>query len=100
MTLVRVTPRALADLREIGRWTLRNWGEERMASYLRALSARFDWLAKNPKKGRDRSEVGEGYRCFPEGRHVIFYLGIPEGIAIIGVPYQAMDVDSHFDGDQ
>jgi toxin ParE1/3/4 len=96
---VKVTPRAAADLEAIARWTLRNWGADRMAGYLRALSQRFDWLAQNPQRGRDRSDVGVGYRSFPEGRHMIFYLVIPEGIAIIGVPHQAMDAGSHFDGE-
>ena len=41
MTSVQVTPRARADLKAIARWTLRNRGEERMALYLRALSAPF-----------------------------------------------------------
>ena len=99
MTVVQVTPRARADLKAVARWTLHNWGEDRMASYLRTLSARFDWLAENPSRGRIRNDVGTGYRSFPEGRHMIFYLVIPAGIAIIGVPHQAMDVESHFDGE-
>ena len=96
MSLVRVTPRALADLDAIAWWSLRQWGEERTTVYLRALSDRFDWLAANRMMGRDRAEVGAGYRSFPQGRHVVFYIAIPEGIAIIGVPHQAMDLDSYF----
>ena len=96
MSLVRVTPRALADLDAIAGWSLRQWGEDRTEIYLRDLSDRFGWLAANPQLGRDRAEVGAGYRSFPQGRHVVFYVAFPEGIAIIGVPHQAMDVNSHF----
>ncbi len=99
MTKVHVTPRALKDLDAIAFWTLRNWGEARMENYLRALGVRFNWLAENPIRGRERGEVGNGYRSFPEGRHMVFYLVIPNGIAIIGVPHQAMDTASHFDGE-
>ena len=97
MSTVRITPRALADLEAIARWSLGTWGEVRTEAYLRALSDRFDWLAAQPLLGRDRGDVGAGYRSFPQGRHVIFYIAITEGIAIIGVPHQAMDTDSHFD---
>lgn len=98
MTLVHVTPRARADLRVIGRWTLKEWGEAPMRAYLRAMSERFDWLAQKPQRGRERSDVGPGYRCFPEGRHVVFYVILAEGIAIIGIPHQAMDVEGYFAG--
>ena len=67
MTLVHVTPRANADLKAIARWTLQNWGDEWMKTYLRALSARFEWLAVEPHRGRDRHDVGAGYRSFPRG---------------------------------
>ena len=92
----RVTPRARADLEAIARWTAVNWGVDRMAVYLRALDARFAWLAAAPERGRDRPDVGQGYRSYPEGRHVIFYLCQPDTIVIIGVPHQAMDVITHF----
>lgn len=96
MTLVQVTPRARADLRVIARWTLRNWGEARMKTYLPDLSVRFDWLARNPLKGRLRPEIGDGHRSFPEGRHLVFCRIIPDGVAVIGVPHQSMDVTEHF----
>ncbi len=97
MSTARVTPRALADLEAIARWTVQRWGEARAEAYLRALSDRFDWLAAQPLLGRDRGEVGAGYRSFPQGRHVIFYVVIEGGIAIIGVPHQAMEAERYFE---
>jgi toxin ParE1/3/4 len=99
VSVARVTPRALADLDAIAGWSLRQWGDARTEIYLRDLADRFDWLAANPQLGRDRAEVGAGYRSFPQGRHVVFYVAVPEGIAIIGVPHQAMDVADYFDSD-
>ena len=94
--IFRVTPRAHADLEAIAEWTAANWGSDQMATYLRALTARFSWLADAPDRGRDRTDIGEGYRSFPEGRHVIFFICQQDTIAIIGVPHQAMDVLRHF----
>ena len=82
MSLVRVTPGALADLDVIAGGSLRQWGEDRTEIYLRDLSDRFGWLAANPQLGRDRAEVGAGYRSFPQGRHVVFYIAVViEGIS-------------------
>lgn len=96
MTRFRITPRAARDLDEIALWTLRTWGVSRMESCLRGLNDRFLWLAENPKSGRELGDIGSGYRSFPEGRHLIFYIIVSDGIAIIGVPHQSMDVAAHF----
>ena len=96
MTAVRPTPRALRDLEDIADDTLEKWGADQAAAYLRDLDARFRWLADNPDPGRARDDVAKGYRCFPEGRHMIFYLKRPDHIAIIGVPHKAMDITGYF----
>lgn len=91
----RLTPRALADLRSIGRYTRETWGAAQRDRYFAALDRRFRWLAEAPNRGRPRPDVGEGYHCFPEGAHVVFYLIRDGGIDIIGVPHQAMDIIAH-----
>jgi len=91
----RLTPRALEDLRFIGRYTLNRWGREQRNRYLEALDARFFWLAANPGLGRLRPDIAPYYRCFAQGQHLIFYLERVGGIDIIGIPHQAMDIRSH-----
>jgi toxin ParE1/3/4 len=95
---VRVTARARADLRSIGRFTLRTWGRDQRNRYLAALDHRFRWLAEAPKRGRPRPEIGDGYHSYPEGAHVIFYVIREDGIDVIGVPHQAMDVMARLSG--
>ncbi|MDT0499187.1 type II toxin-antitoxin system RelE/ParE family toxin [Algiphilus sp. W345] len=92
----RITPRAYDDLKAIARYTRRQWGEEQRWRYLRALDARFAWLAAHPHSGKARPDTCEGYYCFPQGRHLIFYLIREGGIDIIGVPHQQMDVLHYF----
>ena len=94
----RITPRAAADLRAIARYTVRTWGNKQRDIYLSAIDRRFSWLAENPSLGKPRPEVGHGYCSYPEGSHVIFYLMSEDGIDIIGVPHQRMDVLGYFTG--
>ena len=97
MTAFHVTPRAAHDLDVIADWTLRLWGVERMETYLNSLNDRFNWLAIHPMAGRARDEIAAGYRSFPEGQHVVFYIVQAGAIAIFGIPHQAMDVGVIFD---
>ena len=99
MTAFRLTPRAFEDLKNIGRYTLRQWGRAQRDSYLRQLDARFAWLAQNPMLGRARDEIAPGYRSYTHEAHAIFYLIRDGGIDIIGVPHQAMDVAANFGRD-
>jgi toxin ParE1/3/4 len=93
----RLTPRALRDLDAIADYTLAAWGERQTEKYLGELEQRIRWLAQNPHAGRARDEVGEGYRSYPHGAHVIFYLIEDGEIAIIGVPHGAMDIEAYFE---
>lgn len=96
----RVTPRAFEDLKNIGRYTLREWGRRQRDAYLRGLDARFAWLARQPMLGRQRDEIAPGYRSFPHESHIIFYLVRDGGIDIIGIPHQARDIPRYFEGDE
>ena len=96
MRSVQVTPRALADLDAIADYTLATWGERQAEKYLFELKQRFQWLADHPRAGRKRDEVGHGFRSYPHGSHVIFYLIEPDWVAIIGVPHGSMDTEAYF----
>ena len=86
---------AVDDLEAIWVYTVEQWGVEQAERYLTSLFACFEDLAENPQLGRQRDEVKEGYRSFPQGRHVVFYLIVPAGIDVIGIVHQSADVDTH-----
>jgi len=90
--------RALArsDLEEIWLFTFEEWGLEQADKYLNSLLSRCEWLASNPYAGKDREDIKNGYYCFPEGMHLVFYTMTQGGIDIIGIPHQNMDVINHF----
>lgn len=92
----RITPRALQDLKNIGRYTQKEWGNEQRNKYLNALKKRFEWLAENPQMGLHRSEIREGYFCYIQAVHLIFFLKKEGSIDIIGIPHQRMDIGKFF----
>ena len=87
---------ARADLEEIWVFTFEEWGLEQADKYLNSLFSRFEWLSINPYTGKDRDDIKNGYYCFPEGMHLVFYTMTEYGIDIIGIPHQNMDVINHF----
>ncbi len=92
----RITPRAQNDLKNIGRYTERQWGKSQRNIYLKALEKRFVWLSETPQLGKHRLDLAEEYYSFPQGEHVIFYLIREKGIEIIGVPHKQMDTITYF----
>lgn len=86
---------AVDDLEHIWSYSFQEWGVEQADRYIRALLARFLWLSENPALGKHRDDIKPGYYCFPEGRHLIFYTVSGQGIDIIGIPHQSMDVAAY-----
>jgi toxin ParE1/3/4 len=53
-------------------------------------------LADNSKLGRERPELSEHLRSFPEGNYLIFYREWAGRIAIVRVLHGARDLDEIF----
>ena len=83
------------DLEDIWFYSFEMWGVDQADSYIHSLITRFEWLSDTPTSGRKRSDIKSGYRCFPEGEHVIFYKVVNGVVDIIGVPHHSQDVVSH-----
>ncbi len=99
MSLYRLSPRALADLDDIMAYGTETWGFENASAYTKELRSKFTLLAKRPGMGRQRSEFGDAVRCFGHRNHLIFFISADDGIEIIGVQHQSMDIDAYFDED-
>jgi toxin ParE1/3/4 len=95
MANFRITPAAKGHLVDIWAGTVDRWGEEQANAYLRQIDEKFHFLAANPRLGRERPKIRNGYFSFPVGKHIIFYLINGEFVDIIGVLHARMDVPSH-----
>ena len=91
----RIRSLAKADLESIWLYTCEEWDVTQADSYLGAIIQRFDWLAEQPTLGKPRDDIKQGYYCFPEGLHLIFYIIKNNQIEIIGIPHQQMDIVDH-----
>ena len=92
----RITPRAYSDLIKIGEYTQEVWGTRQRNKYLKELDAQFKWLAKHPYSGKHRLDIKDGYYCFLQGSHLVFYLIYDHHIDIIGIPHKSMDIENYF----
>ena len=97
MVNFQLTELAKQDLRSIGRYTQTTWGREQRNTYLAKIDAAFLLLADEPQLGKSCDDLRTGYRKYPVGRHLIFYRQSADGLEIIRILHQRMDIEAHFD---
>ena len=90
-----LTQAAKADLKEIGRYTKREWGTAQRNKYLTTLDECFHMLAVHPFRGADCSDIREGYRKYGAGSHVIFYRQVAAAVEVIRILHGSMDTERH-----
>lgn len=94
--IVRLTPRARADLDVIWSFSRQQWGPRKADAYVRAIARAFDDIASGTAPGLRADDVREGYFRLLVGAHVLFYRGGGEGvIEIVRILHQRMDVSRH-----
>jgi len=92
----RLTPAADQDIAEIWQYSFENWGLEKANDYLNEIENALNNLVDNPKLGKNRDEIRQGYRSFQVGRHLIFYrLNLGKQIEAVRVLHERMDYKSH-----
>jgi plasmid stabilization system protein ParE len=60
MAAFRLTTKARADLRAIGRYTQRTWGQDQRNRYLSRFDEAFHLLAREPDRGRSCDDSARG----------------------------------------
>lgn len=88
-----LSQKAKADLKEIGRYTMKKWGAEQRDKYIQAMYKCFEQIAADDSLSTDCSYISKGYRKLYIGRHVIFFKASTDGnVDIVRVLHQSMDV--------
>lgn len=90
-----LTPRARRDLDSIAAYSIREWGREQAARYVRDLRAAIEMVAANPLRGRNREELRPGYFSMSRGSHIVFYRRMPDGIDVVRILHQRMEPERH-----
>lgn len=94
--VIRISAAARNDLKNIGRYTAREWGVKQRNDYLARFDEIFQKLAINPKIGRPCDEIRKDYRRLREGEHVIFYRIVGKNLDVVRLLHKNMDVKNHF----
>ena len=93
------TQRALADLRDIARYTRETWRQRQARLYREELELGIRNLALSPGMGRVRADVAPSVRSFPIARHVAFHVEGEGGITVLRLLPPSMDVARAFSED-
>ena len=92
MSRLRLTPAALGDLSDIWDWTAGRWSESQAEIYTGELHAGMVRVAEDPRRGRDRADVADGYRSYAIGSLVVWFrLSDSDSVEVIRVLHQRMD---------
>jgi len=86
----RFTPDAQADLIEIRRYTLNQWGKDQSQKYLSELRQTIKLLSETPTIGKQRHEVRVDVYSFPYASHVIYYTLYEQQVVVFGVLHKSM----------
>jgi toxin ParE1/3/4 len=90
-----ITPNAEKDIDEILLF-IANDNVDAAITFNDRLINCFELLADNAKIGRERPELKEDLRSFPEGNYLIFYREWSGIVAIVRVLHGARDLDEIF----
>jgi toxin ParE1/3/4 len=90
---LRITLLAKEDLKNIGRYSLKQWGLQQRNSYLSNLNDSFKTLLAMPKIGAPCDHIRQGYRKFREAEHVIFYRVNNGTLDVIRILHKSMDFE-------
>ena len=92
----KISVKASEDLENIWLYTFENWSQEQADKYVNIIFDEIEYLAENPKFGKDFSHFRNSYRCSKVKSHIIFYKSIEKQneIEIIRILHQRMDIEN------
>ena len=92
MKLFQLTNAAKKDLKGIAIYSENIWGKAQRNIYLKQFDDVFHLLAENSELGGDCEYIKEGYKKFPQGSHMIYYIqGATSKILIVRILHKRMD---------
>ncbi|HTJ16756.1 MAG TPA: type II toxin-antitoxin system RelE/ParE family toxin [Steroidobacteraceae bacterium] len=92
-----LTPLAVEDLREIARYTEKQWGAIQTESYGEELELALQQLSLAPEVGKKRDAIALGVRSFRVAQHVAFYLIRRNEIRILRILHPRRNANEAFE---
>ena len=93
----KISKLAESDLENIWLYTFDEWSLEQADYYYDLIMDEIEYIAENPKTGKDFNELRKGYFRSRVKSHFIFYkINLKEEkVEIIRILHQQMDIDLH-----
>ena len=90
----KISKEANRDIENIWLYTIENWSIGQADRYFNLIMDEIEFIAENPKSGKDYSKVRKGYFRSQIKLHFIFYKinREKEEIEIIRILHQRMDI--------
>jgi toxin ParE1/3/4 len=92
----RVSEIALQDLQQIYSYWSNRAGLQVADRIIDRIAARFWLLGEHPNAGKPAHNLGPGVKCFPAGRHLIYYRVTRRSTEILHIFHSACDQDRAF----
>jgi len=93
MAKYKLTIKAVDDLSNIWNYTLEKWSEKQADKYYNMLVDSFNEIARNPKLGKNYSDIIENILGIRASRHIIFYRKTQDyEIEITRILHEQMDL--------
>lgn len=89
---VELTERALADLREIERYSVEKWGRTTANQYLDDIAAAFDRLIENPKILSLEPDFAPGLYFYRVRKHVLVCDYHERKVVVLTILHTSMDL--------
>jgi len=92
----KISQEANRDIENIWLFTIEKWSTEQADRYFNLIMDEIEYLAKDPKSGKDYDKVRKGYFRSRIKSHFIFYKinRKNEEIEIIRILHQRMDIET------
>jgi toxin ParE1/3/4 len=93
MPSYRLTKRARRDVIKIWQHIAED-NEQAADRFIDLLMHYFSLLGDNPRAGRRRDDLRQGYRSFPVGGYLIFYRITEPGVCIMHLVHARRDIEA------
>jgi toxin ParE1/3/4 len=83
-------------MQNIWLYTFENWSLEQADRYVNLIFDEIEYLADNPKSGKDYNHIRKNYWCSKVKSHLVFYRIVDKQaeIEIIRVLHQQMNIEN------
>lgn len=95
MRRVILVPQARRDLGGIWDFSAETWGTAQADRYVARLVSQMDQSARRRSIGRPCDDLYPGLRRTKSGSHYIFFLATDDGIQVVRILHEQMDVEQH-----